>query len=175
MARSGMVFPVIRAGAVVVGSGCAGLSAALELNRLGVDALLVTEGMNMGASRNTGSDKQTYYKLSLAGDEADSVLSMAEDLFAGGGMDGDIALCQARVGAGFSAPVRIGRAFSTDPYGQYAGYQTDHDVAPRHQRRSPDQPLHDRGTGKGGAPAGVRMLTALLRWIYCSKAAVYAV
>ncbi|NLZ90013.1 MAG: FAD-binding protein [Clostridiales bacterium] len=160
MARNGMVFPVIRAGAVVVGSGCAGLSAALELNRLGVDALLVTEGMNMGASRNTGSDKQTYYKLSLAGDEADSVLSMAEDLFAGGGMDGDIALCQAAGSArAFLRLCELGVPFPTDPYGQYAGYQTDHDVR---RRATSAGPLTSRymteALEKAVHRAGVRML-----------------
>ena len=51
---------------VVVGSGCAGFNAADTLFDLGRrDIALLTEGVNMGTSRNTGSDKQTYYKLSL--------------------------------------------------------------------------------------------------------------
>ena len=55
---------------VVIGSGCAGLNAADWLYDLGErDFILLTEDMNSGTSRNTGSDKQTYYKLSLAGDE----------------------------------------------------------------------------------------------------------
>ena len=59
---------------VVVGSGCAGLNAADTLAALGEKSLLlVTEDMNAGTSRNTGSDKQTYYKLSLSGDEGDSI------------------------------------------------------------------------------------------------------
>ena len=54
---------------VVVGSGCAGLNAADTLKALGEESLLLlTEDMNAGTSRNTGSDKQTYYKLSLSGD-----------------------------------------------------------------------------------------------------------
>ena len=66
---------------VVVGSGCAGLNAADTLASLGEKSLLlVTEDMNAGTSRNTGSDKQTYYKLSLSGDEGDSVGALARDL-----------------------------------------------------------------------------------------------
>ena len=90
-----MNYPVYRARALVIGSGCAGWAAALHAQRLGVDTLLLTQGLRMGTSHNTGSDKQTYYKLSLAGQEADSVMDMAQDLFAGGGMDGSIALCMA--------------------------------------------------------------------------------
>ena len=80
----------------VVGSGCAGLNAADWLAALGAeDVLLVTENMRYGTSRNTGSDKQTYYKLSLASGAADSPRQMARDLFAGGGVHGDTALCEA--------------------------------------------------------------------------------
>lgn len=76
---------------VVVGSGCAGLNAADTLASLGeTDVLLVTENMRYGTSRNTGSDKQTYYKLSLAGDEGDSVGIMARDLKQPD-VDGDLA------------------------------------------------------------------------------------
>ena len=47
---------------VVVGSGAAGFNAADTLFNLGQeDVAVVTEGLNMGTSRNTGSDKQTYY------------------------------------------------------------------------------------------------------------------
>ena len=47
---------------IVIGSGAAGLSAALRLWELGEkDTAVITEGMNSGTSRNTGSDKQTYY------------------------------------------------------------------------------------------------------------------
>ena len=47
------------------------------------DVAIVTEGMNCGTSRNTGSDKQTYYKLSLSGSDADSVREMASSLYQG--------------------------------------------------------------------------------------------
>ena len=42
---------------IVVGSGAAGLRAAEHLHELGHrDIAIVTEGMNCGTSRNTGSD-----------------------------------------------------------------------------------------------------------------------
>ena len=51
---------------VVLGSGAAGLAAALRLRAEGVtDLAIVTEGLQMGTSINTGSDKQTYYKLGI--------------------------------------------------------------------------------------------------------------
>lgn len=64
---------ILRAGALVVGTGCAGYNAADWLCAYGVpDVCLVTEGREAGTSRNAGSDKQTYYKLSLASGAADS-------------------------------------------------------------------------------------------------------
>ena len=52
---------------IVIGSGAAGFNAAIRLAEGGIRAALVTEGVNCGTSRNTGSDKQTYYKLGLGG------------------------------------------------------------------------------------------------------------
>ncbi len=69
---------------LVIGSGAAGLNAAVQLRANGVeDVLIVTEGLQMGTSINTGSDKQTYYKLSLCGDDADAPAVMAETFFQG--------------------------------------------------------------------------------------------
>ena len=84
-----------RATVLVIGSGAAGLNAALQLHRQGVaDIVIVTEGLQHGTSINTGSDKQTYYKLSLCGDEVDSPVSMAQTYLSGGGMHGDLALVE---------------------------------------------------------------------------------
>ena len=118
---------------LVIGSGAAGLNAAVQLRNLGVeDVRIATEGLQMGTSINTGSDKQTYYKLGLAGDEADSPLALAETLFAGGGMHGDIALAEAALSArAFFHLVELGVPFPCDAFGQYAGYKTDHDPARR--------------------------------------------
>ncbi len=114
---------------VIVGSGAAGLNAADQLYNLGQrDIAIVTEGWQMGTSRNTGSDKQTYYKLSLAGAEKDSVHDLAETLFSGGAMDGDIALVEAALSARcFYNLVRLGVPFPHNQWGEYVGYKTDHD------------------------------------------------
>lgn len=69
---------------LVIGSGAAALNAAVSLHSLGQDdIMIVTSGWGEGTSNNTGSDKQTYYKLSLSGREPDSVQRMAGDLFRG--------------------------------------------------------------------------------------------
>jgi len=151
---------VYRARALVIGSGCAGWAAALHAQRLGVDTLLLTQGLRMGTSHNTGSDKQTYYKLSLAGQEADSVMDMAQDLFAGGGMDGDIALCMAAGSArAFFHLCELGVPFPTDAYGQYAGYQTDHDQRRRATSAGPlTSQYMARALERAGQAAGVRVL-----------------
>lgn len=115
---------------VVIGSGCAGLNAADWLWDLGErELLLVTENMNSGTSRNTGSDKQTYYKLSLSGDEGDSVGALAATLLGtNGDVNGDTALCEAAASArSFFKLSALGVPFPCNEYGEYVGYQTDHD------------------------------------------------
>ncbi len=128
---------------VVVGTGAAGFNAADTLYNLGQqDVAIVTEGLNMGTSRNTGSDKQTYYKLTTSGGQPDSIWDMAQSLFAGGSMHGDVALVEAAMSAqGFYNLVRIGVPFPHNKYGEYVGYKTDHD--PR-QRASSIGPLTSR-------------------------------
>ena len=118
---------------IVIGSGCAGFAAAERLWSLGVtDIALLTEGRNMGTSRNTGSDKQTYYKLSLCGSDGDSVREMAQTLFDGGGVNGDNAMCEAAYSVRcFMHLVELGVPFPCNEYGEYAGYKTDHDPRTR--------------------------------------------
>lgn len=113
----------------VVGSGAAGYNAADRLWQLGQhDIVLVTENRVGGTSRNTGSDKQTYYKLTLSGGDPDSVREMAETLFAGRCVDGDIALCEAALSTQcFLKLVELGVPFPRNRYGEYIGYKTDHD------------------------------------------------
>ena len=115
--------------AVVIGTGCAGYNCADWLYTFGVKKIaVVTEGKNKGTSRNTGSDKQTYYKLSLSGDAGDSVYDMAKTLFSGGCMDGDIALAEAANSVrSFLKLANLGVDFPTNAYGEYVGYKTDHD------------------------------------------------
>lgn len=119
--------------AAVVGTGAAGYAAAMYLYEKGMtDVVMVTEGVLCGTSRNTGSDKQTYYKLSLAGAVEDSPATMARDLFAGGAVDGDVALAEAANSVScFMRLASLGVAFPTNRYGEYVGYKTDHDPRAR--------------------------------------------
>ena len=114
---------------VVVGSGAAGFNTACEIKKqCDKSVCIVTEGITCGTSRNTGSDKQTYYKLSLGGDTPDCVRKMAENLFAGGSVDGDTALCEAALSIRcFNNLCALGVPFPTNRYGEYIGYKTDHD------------------------------------------------
>lgn len=114
---------------LVIGSGAAGLCAAVRLHALGVtDVLICTEGLRMGTSINTGSDKQTYYKLGMYGAEPDSPALMARDLFAGGAVHGDLALVEAAVSQqAFAHLASLGVPFPHDEFGQFIGYKTDHD------------------------------------------------
>lgn len=114
---------------VIVGTGAAGFNAADQLWSLGQkDIAMVTDHVNAGTSRNTGSDKQTYYKLTLAGGEPDSVGEMARTLFSGQCVDGDLALCEAALSAQcFLKLVNLGVPFPRNRWGEYVGYKTDHD------------------------------------------------
>ena len=127
----------------VLGTGAAGYNAACLLKKGGADDLvIITESRNAGTSRNTGSDKQTYYKLSLAGDDPDSVCSLASDLFAGRAVDGDIALCEAALSsASFLRLADMGVPFPVNRYGEYIGYKTDHDP---HRRATSAGPYTSR-------------------------------
>ena len=118
---------------MIIGTGCAGFNAADKLYDLGVrDIAIITEGRFMGTSRNTGSDKQTYYKLSLCGSDGDSVREMADTLYSGGGVMGEHALCEAAYSARcFLRLVELGVPFPTNEFGEYAGYKTDHDPRTR--------------------------------------------
>ena len=128
-----MTIPQYSASVFVVGSGAAGYNAADSLYDLGMkDVAIVTEGRYMGTSRNTGSDKQTYYKLNVTGAVRDSVYDMARSLMRGGSMHGDIALTDAALSArGFFKLVGLGVPFPMNEYGEYVGYKTDHDETTR--------------------------------------------
>jgi len=125
--------PVLSYRTIVIGSGCAGFNAADCLYDMGErDVAILTEGVRCGTSRNTGSDKQTYYKLSLASDGLDSVKEMAQTLFGGGGVNGDHALAEAAGSVrAFMKLVLLGVPFPTNEYGEYVGYKTDHDPRQR--------------------------------------------
>ena len=118
---------------VIVGTGAAGYNAALRLSDYGInDIAIVTEGVFMGTSRNTGSDKQTYYKMNLCADYPDSPKAMAQDLFNGKCVDGDIAYAEAALSVmSFLHLCELGVEFPVNRYGEYVGYKTDHDPRAR--------------------------------------------
>lgn len=126
---NGVKFPVYSLNTLIIGSGAAGLNAAIHLWERGQkDIAIATDCWGGGTSNNAGSDKQTYYKLSLSSESPDSPLQMAQDLFAGGCMHGDIALCEAQNSLeAFFHLVRLGVPFPHNQYGAYVGYKTDHD------------------------------------------------
>ncbi|WP_067779839.1 FAD-binding protein [Actinomyces vulturis] len=130
---NGLNVPVITTNTVVVGTGSAGYCAADRLVQFGQDdVVIVTDRIATGSSRNAGSDKQTYYKLTLAGPGDDSVAEMAQTLFAGGAMDGDNALVEAALSAqAFLHLVDLGVPFPRNVFGEYVGYKTDHDPRQR--------------------------------------------
>ena len=115
--------------AIIIGTGASGYAAAIYLKKFGVkDVAIITEGRCFGTSRNAGSDKQTYYKLSLSGKDSDSVRLMGENLFNGGSVDGDTALCEAALSSRcFFNLCDLGIPFPHNEFGEYVGYKTDHD------------------------------------------------
>jgi succinate dehydrogenase/fumarate reductase flavoprotein subunit len=125
----GLKLPVYSFNTIIIGSGAASLNAALQLHYRGVrNIAIITESWGAGTSNNAGSDKQTYYKLSLDPNTPDSIFDMASDLAAGGSMHGDIALCEAQHSLeAFFHLVKIGVPFPHNKYGAYPGYVTDHD------------------------------------------------
>ena len=115
--------------ALIIGSGAAAYGCADWLYREDIkDIAVVTENRLWGTSRNTGSDKQTYYKLSMDGLTADSPYKMACDMFSGGSCDGEKMYLEATNSQRcFLRLCDYGVGFPTDEFGGYPGYKTDHD------------------------------------------------
>ncbi len=124
--------PLRKVPALVIGSGAAGLSAAVHIKRGGGEVTIVTDNVNGGTSRNTGSDKQTYYKLSDASLTPDSPYDMAKSYLVNGCAHGDITLAEAAgSNAAFYNLVSMGVDFPSNRYGGFTGYKTDHDASQR--------------------------------------------
>ena len=133
----GREVPVYRANTIIVGAGAAGMGSAVQLVRFlrarGVERpaeklLVVTGGLALGASRMSGSDKQTYYKMGTSPRVPDTAAEFAAALTAFGCCHGDTALvegvCSLR---GFYNLVEAGVPFPHEPWGAFIGYKTDHD------------------------------------------------
>jgi len=138
---AGKAVRVIRYNTVIVGAGAAGMGCALRMVELmrqrGVtDAAervaVVTRGLALGASRMSGSDKQTYYKMGTSPDFPDSAAEFAKTLTAAGCCHEDLALIEGICSLqGFCNLVRVGVPFPHDRMGSFVGYKTDHDPAER--------------------------------------------
>jgi len=122
---------------IIVGAGAAGMNAAVHLyeffTQKGIrDAqsriAVVTAGVSLGASRMSGSDKQTYYKMGTSPDVPDSALEFAKTLTAAGCCHGDLALAES-IGSlrEFYHLVQAGVPFPHDSTGSFLGYKTDND------------------------------------------------
>ena len=125
--------PVLSVNTLIIGAGAAGLKCAKTLYELGVrDIAIAVDRLGNGTSNNAGSDKQTYYKMGVFGEDADSPLDFAKTLFQGGMMHGDLAYIE---GLGslpaFFDLCRIGVPFPFNRYSAYVGYKTDHDPRQR--------------------------------------------
>ena len=122
---------------VIVGSGAAGLNCAVHLyefmSHKGIKnpqerIAVVTGGLGLGASRMSGSDKQTYYKIGTSQAVPDSAEEFSKTLTAAGCCHGDLTLAEA-VGSlrEFYHLVQAGVPFPTDSIGSFIGYKTDND------------------------------------------------
>ncbi|SCB57010.1 Succinate dehydrogenase/fumarate reductase, flavoprotein subunit [Rhizobium aethiopicum] len=123
--------PIYRAGCVVVGSGAAGLRAAVEMKRRGVDAVIVSQSAWGGTSACSGSDKQTLHTANTA-DQGDNYRAMARAIRSGGAMDEDTAYVEAVGSSRMMASLQfLGLPLPQDPLGGTLRYQTDHDEVGR--------------------------------------------
>ena len=128
---AGHRIPVHTSGAIVLGSGAAGLRAAVEMTRRGIDVAVLTQSAWGGTSACSGSDKQTLHTANTA-DRGDNYRAMARAIRAGGAMDEDTAYIEA-VGSGraMASLQYLGLPLPQDAYGGTLRYQTDHDETGR--------------------------------------------
>ena len=119
--------------AVIIGTGGAAYNAADCLYKNNVrDIVILAESRLSGTSRNTGSDKQTYYKISMDGRSSDSPYKMAADMASGGSSDGVKAYKHAVNSMRcFLKLCDYGVSFPRDEFGGFPGYKTDHDDTTR--------------------------------------------
>ena len=123
--------PLYRYGCVIVGSGAAGLRAAVELKRRGNDVAVISQSAWGGTSACSGSDKQTLHTANTA-DRGDDFRAMARAIRAGGAMDEDTAYVEAVGSARMMASLQyLGLPLPQDRFGGTLRYQTDHDEVGR--------------------------------------------
>ncbi|MBY4607311.1 FAD-binding protein [Rhizobium sp. 9T] len=128
---AGIDVPIYRAGCVVVGSGAAGLRAAVEMKRRGDDIVVISQSAWGGTSACSGSDKQTLHTANTA-DQGDNYKAMARAIRSGGAMDEDTAYVEAVGSSRMMASLQfLGLPLPQDPLGGTLRYRTDHDEVGR--------------------------------------------
>ncbi len=127
----GLTLPLHRCEALVLGSGAAGLRAAVEMKRRDVDVIVVTQNIYGGTSACSGSDKQTLHTACGSGG-GDDFHALAAALGAGGAMDEDTAYVEAVGSLRALASLQfMGLPIPEDRFGGALRYKTDHDEAGR--------------------------------------------
>ena len=131
IAVAGVDLPLITCGVLVVGSGAAGLRAAVELKRRSEQVLVVSMSLFGGTSACSGSDKQTLHTAGTS-NHGDDFTKLAHALGAGGCMDGDTAYVEAVGSLHTLAGLQyLGLPLPLDRFGAVLRYQTDHDEVGR--------------------------------------------
>lgn len=128
---AGHDIPLFRAGSIVIGSGAAGLRAAVEMKRRAVDVTIISQSAWGGTSACSGSDKQTLHTANTK-DQGDNFRDMAASIRAGGAMDEDTAYIEAVGSIRAMASLQyLGLPLPQDNLGGTLRYQTDHDEVGR--------------------------------------------
>ena len=128
---AGFTVPLYRTGCLVTGSGAAGLRAAVELKRRGVDVTIISQSAWGGTSACSGSDKQTLHTANTA-DRGDNYTAMAHAIRAGGAMDEDTAYIEAVGSSRAMASLQyLGLPLPQNALGGTLRYKTDHDEVGR--------------------------------------------
>ena len=131
LSAAGLHLPLYRAECLVIGSGAAGLRAAVEMARRGVDVAVVSQSAWGGTSACSGSDKQTIHTANTA-DRGDDFRAMAAAIGGGGAMDADTAYVEAVGSVRSMASLQfMGLPLPQDVLGGTLRYQTDHDEVGR--------------------------------------------
>ncbi len=128
---AGITIPVFGCGSLVIGSGAAGLRAAVEMKRRGVDISIISQSAWGGTSACSGSDKQTLHTANTK-DQGDDFQAMATAIRGGGAMDEDTAYIEAVGSVRAMASLQyLGLPLPQDDLGGTLRYQTDHDEVGR--------------------------------------------
>ncbi|WDE96233.1 FAD-binding protein [Lentisphaera profundi] len=128
---AGHKVPVYTTSSLVLGSGAAGLRAAVELKRKGVDVTVATSAMFGGTSACSGSDKQTLHTAGTS-NRGDDFVQLGQDISSGGAMDKDTAYIEGADSLrAFSSLQYMGLPLPQDRFGAVLRYQTDHDEVGR--------------------------------------------